>query len=184
MTGPPPTRRRRTPRRPTLRERYGAGPGHFLLLIAGLVIAGIAIAGWFQRPREVVWVLEWFAAAILLHDLVAFPLYTLIDRIVLGSGRRRRAYAAPPGGVPRPRLAGRAGHIRVPALLSGLLALVFFPVILGLGANTELTATGIPEHGYLARWLVATAVMFALSSVAYGVRLARHRAPPARGGSG
>jgi hypothetical protein len=72
------------PRR-RLRALYGAGPLNFLVLVASFAIAGAAVAGWLQRPRDVVTVLEWFAAAIVLHDLVALPLYSVLDRIAHGS---------------------------------------------------------------------------------------------------
>ena len=36
-------------------------------------------------------------------------------------------------------------YLRIPAILSALLLAVFFPVILGLGSATELSASGIAE---------------------------------------
>ena len=150
---------------------YGAGPLHLLALLAGFAIAAAGVVGWFQRPRDVGSVLVWFAAAIVIHDLVLLPLYSLLDRIVLALHKR----------VPRPRRfphrLNAAPYIRIPMMLSGLLLVVFFPVIFGLGARTELAASGIPERGYLARWLLATGVMFALSGGAFAVAIARARAP-------
>ncbi len=155
------------------RPRYGASPVHLLALLASFAIAGAAVVGWFQRPSEVANVLEWFVAAIVIHDLVLLPLYSLLDRIAFGrpragAGRARRT-AVPSRISPTP-------YIRIPAILSGLLLLVFFPVIFGLGEETELFASGIPESGYLARWLLATGVMFGLSGIAYAVAVARARA--------
>ncbi len=158
------TRRRR------FRALYGAGPLHLLALVASFAIAGAAVVGWLQRPRDVATVLEWFAAAIVIHDLVLLPLYSLLDRIAVAGLRRRASRVrriAPPGSVdPTP-------YLRIPAILGGLLLAVFFPVIFGLGSQTELSASGIPERGYLARWLLATGVMFALSGVAYVVAVRR-----------
>ncbi|HWC85126.1 MAG TPA: hypothetical protein VG388_01215 [Solirubrobacteraceae bacterium] len=154
------------------RALYGAGPPNLLVLVVSFVIAGAAVAGWFQRPRDVVTVIEWFVAAIVLHDLVVLPIYSLVDRIVLGALPRQ---------VRRLRhrtILGRVNstpYLRVPALLSGLLLVVFFPVILGLGAQTELSASGIRESGYLARWLIASGVIFAVSGVAWGVAVTRRR---------
>src|ERR1700722_2867267 len=77
---------------------YGAGPLNLLVLVASFAIAGAAVAGWFQRPRDVLTALEWFAAAIVLHDLVALPLYSLLDRIAFGTagaGRRHTRRGAP-----------------------------------------------------------------------------------------
>ncbi|MDQ6819979.1 MAG: hypothetical protein M3076_06525 [Actinomycetota bacterium] len=156
------------------RALYGAGPLHLLALLASFAIAGAATVGWFQRPRDVGSVLEWFAAAIVIHDLVLLPLYSLLDRIAFG-GRRRVADRA--RGTTVLKLVNSTPYVRVPAILSGLLLAVFLPVIFGLGAQAELSASGIAESGYLARWLLATGVMFAVSGVAYAAAVARAGAP-------
>ena len=56
--------------------------------------------------------------------------------------------------VPRRERARGWVYVRVPALLSGLLFLVFFPEILGLGDQTFHTASGLHQDVYLARWLL------------------------------
>lgn len=154
-----------------VRALYGAGPLNLLVLVASLALTAAAVAGWFQRPRDVVTILEWFGAAIVLHDLVALPLYSLLDRVAYGSvqagvrtGRRSVPWLVDP-----------TPYLRIPAILSGLLLLVFFPVVFGLGSGTEQSASGIRESGYLARWLLATGVMFALTATVYAVALARAR---------
>lgn len=161
----PPARFRRT---------VGAGPVGLLALLASFAIAGAAVVGWFDRPHDVVSVLEWFVAAILLHDLFMLPLYTWLDRLLLGrlhARIHRHPHSRAPGGVnPTP-------FLRVPAMLSALLLLVFFPVIFGFGQQSELNASGIRESGYLARWLLTTGVLFALSGVAYLVARARASGP-------
>ncbi|WP_249011521.1 hypothetical protein [Conexibacter sp. DBS9H8] len=129
-------------------RRYGAGPGHLLLSAACLAIAAAAVIGWTQRPGDLMSVLIWFAAAVLLHDLVALPLYSLLDRHSIG-----RLH---------PHL---AVFLRVPALISGLVLLATFPTVLGFGAHTAEQLSGIREQGYLLRWLVLTAGLFALSAV-------------------
>ncbi len=158
-----------TPRE-RLRRTIGAGPVGLLALLASFAIAGAAVVGWFDRPHDLVSVLEWFVAAIVLHDLFMLPLYTWLDRLLLGrlhTRIHRRAHGTPPRRVnPTP-------FLRIPAMLSALLLLVFFPVIFGLGQQSELNASGIRESGYLARWLLATGVLFALSGVAYLVACAR-----------
>lgn len=158
--------------RERMRALYGAGPLNLLVLAASFAIAAAAVVGWLQRPRDVLTVLEWFAAAIVLHDLVALPLYSLLDRIAFGrvGAGRSRAYGdarAPVSAV---------AYLRIPAMLSGLLLLVFSPVLFGLGSGSELSASGIAESGYLARWLLATGLMFAASGLAYAVAMARARA--------
>lgn len=153
-----------------LRTLYGAGPLNLLVLLASFAIAAAAVVGWFERPRDVSAVLVWFVAAIVLHDLVLLPLYSLLDRIAFGRSRRtagrarRRTVLSVVNSTP---------YLRIPALLSGLLLAVFFPVIFGLGSHTELSASGIAERGYLARWLLASGAMFAVSGVAWAVAVGR-----------
>ena len=170
---------RRLARRPTragltrrFRSLYGAGPLHLLALLASFAIAGAAVVGWFQRPFDVSAVLVWFVAAILAHDLVLLPLYSLLDRIAFAraEGRHPAAPASTVSAVP---------YLRVPAILSGLLLLVFFPLIFQLGSGTFSAASGHDPSGYLARWLAATGVLFAASAFAYAlaVRRARGRRP-------
>lgn len=160
------------------RAAYGAGPLHLLVLIASFAIAGAAVAGWFERPRDVGTVLVWFGAAIVVHDLILLPLYSLLDRIAVAGLHMRADHRLGPS--PSCRV-NPTPYLRIPAILSGLLLAVFFPVILGLGAQTELSASGIAESGYLPRWLLATGVMFTLSGAAYVVAVARDYARPGSG---
>ncbi len=155
------------------RAGYGASPLHLISLLACFALTGAAVVGWFQRPHDVETVLEWFVAAILLHDLVALPIYSLVDRLACGAVNRA-VRQTPPAALPR--LVNPTPYLRIPALLSGLLFVVFIPVLFGFGAGSELSASGIAESGYLARWLLATGVMFALSGAAYAVTAARARA--------
>lgn len=145
-----------------LRRRYGASPGHLLVTLACFAIAGAAVVGWFQRAHDVEGVLIWFAGAIVLHDLVLLPIYSLLDHVTVG------------------RLPARAAaYVRVPALITGLVLLVTFPTVLGFGARTARNASGITEHGYLARWLLLTGVVFLISAVAYVLSGRRSPAAPA-----
>jgi len=158
------------------RVLYGAGPLNLLVLLFCFAIAGVAVMGWFQRPKDVETVIEWFIASVLLHDLLFVPVYTVLDRIALSWVRRL-------GGRPRTVLGvvNATPYLRIPAILSGLLLLVFFPVIFGFGSQSELDASGIAESGYLARWLIASGVLFAVSGVTWGATLAR--AAAGRGGA-
>lgn len=164
------------------RSGYGAGPAHLIALLASFAIAGAAVVGWFERPRDVTTVLIWFAASVVLHDLVLLPVYSLLDRMTTGWLARRyeRDRAGRRGAS---RQVNPAPYLRIPALLSALLLAVFGPVILGLGTRSELTASGIAERGYAARWLLVSGVMFAVSGAAYAVAAARASRNGARANS-
>lgn len=136
-------------------------PLHLLLLVCSFALAAYAgvrlLAGdWFG-------VAVWVVGAALLHDLVLLPLYAAADRAVAG------------------RLGARTMYVRVPAALSGLLLLVWFPLIAGRVDRRYRSATGLSPDGFLARWLLITAALFAGSTVLLALRLrrARKRRPPA-----
>jgi hypothetical protein len=134
-------------------QRYGGGPGELLATLASLFIATFAVIGWSQRPKDFVSVLIWFGAAVLLHDLVLLPLYTLADRVTLGF-------------LP----VHATVYIRVPLLISLLVLAVVFPTALGYGGHSAHNLTGIREHGYFLRWLALSGGLFALSGLAYALR--------------
>lgn len=110
----------------------------------------------------------WVVGAAVLHDLVLLPLYAAADRaVVRGLGRvRRREWVM---------------YARVPAALSGLLLLVWFPLISGMVEERYRSGTGLPPQVFLTRWLLITAVLFAGSALLLVLRLRRaaKRRPPA-----
>ena len=55
-------------------------------------------------------------------------------------------------------------------IFSGLLLLVFFPSITGMAGNFQWI-TGEPHPPFLGRWLLVTAVLFAVSAVVLAVRI-------------
>jgi hypothetical protein len=145
------------------RRIYGSHPLHLLTLIAGFALFGYVLAT--IKPATLwnpnVWwqsIVVWFTAAIVAHDLVLFPIYTVTDRLLT---RRRAATPKTP----------MLNYIRVPALGAGLTLLVFLPGIVKQGAGTYLAATGQTQDPFLGRWLLLTAAMFAASAVVYAVRL-------------
>ncbi len=152
------------------RALYGASPLHLLALTASVLVAAAAVAGWFDNSASItIRILIWFLGLIIAHDLVLLPLYSLLDRIAMHAmpaPRARPAAVRTPGWL----------YVRVPAMLSGLLFLVFFPEILDLGDQTFETASGLHQNVYLARYLLTCGVLFALSGLAYVVSLARARA--------
>jgi len=125
-----------------LRGIYGAGPLHLLALGASLVVITAAILRWFDPGEDTANITLWFAGALLAHDFVLLPLYSLLDRI---ARRARRRPHHPPGAV---------AYVRVPAILSLLLLFVALPSIAGLGQGSFHAATGHYHHGYLTRWLL------------------------------
>ncbi len=149
---------------------YGSHPLHLLTMIAGFAMLGYVIAvikpvtlwnphAWWQS------IIVWFAAAIIAHDLVLFPVYAVVDRL-LPRGRARPAPAPAGTGVPV------LNYLRVPALGAGLTLLVFLPGIVKQGATTYPAATGQTQDPFLGRWLLLTAAMFAASAGIYAARLA------------
>lgn len=110
----------------------------------------------------------WFVGAAVLHDLVLVPLYAGADRALsraLGAVGRREWTV----------------FVRVPAALSGLLLLVWFPLISGQVADHYRSATGLSGDGFLSRWLLITAALFGGSAVLLVLRLRRatKERPPA-----
>ena len=151
------------------RRLYGASPLHLLAVAATALVAGAAVAGWFDNTTSItIRILVWFLALIVAHDLILVPLYSLVDRIGLRVAPGLRSSQA------RDRAPGWV-YVRVPAGLSGLLFLVFFPEILKLGDQTFSTASGLHQNVYLARYLLACGALFAISGVAYAVSLVRAR---------
>ena len=138
-----------------MRSRYGAGPLHLVLLLASFALAGAAALEIAPDPLRLRY-LAWFVGAIVLHDLVLVPLYTLLDRGATAAVGR-----------------DAINFLRVPALLSGLLLLLFAPVVLQRSEPAFATASGLTQDAYLGRWLAITGALFAASAVLYAVRRRR-----------
>ncbi len=135
-------------------RRYGASPLHAIAHVVALAAMGWAILQ-LVDARDALGILIWFVGAVILHDLVLLPFYSGLDRA---------ASRLPAGGA--------ANYLRVPAALTGLLALVYFPVILGLerAESNYRRVSSIGYEGYLSRFLVVTAALFAGSALLYLVR--------------
>jgi len=135
-----------------MKARYGASPLHVLAHLAALAFAAWALlqalelGGW-QR------IALWLAGAVVLHDAVLWPAYTTLDRLAR-----------------RGRPAGWANYVRVPAGISAVLLLAFFPVICGKGDATYARVSGRSWDGYAGRWLLVSSVLFAVAGALYLVR--------------
>lgn len=143
-------------------RRYGSHPLHALCMIASLALA--TYAGIKLLQGRTLAVVIWFVAAAVLHDLVLLPLYGLIDRGLLRVRgiRGQRLPQAP-----------WINYLRVPLVLSVLLLVVFLPDIAGLAEHRYEGTTAMTTDGYLARWLLVTAGLFAASAVVYAAALGR-----------
>jgi uncharacterized membrane protein len=144
------------------REAYGAGPLHLLAILATFAVAGYALErslGLTSNPDRIV---IWLGGSIVANDLILFPLYALIGVLVagafLGAGRTRLRIAA-------------LNHLRVPALLSGLLLLVWYPLVAGPADRTFMRLTGLSKDVYFERWVLLSAALFAASAAVFALRL-------------
>jgi hypothetical protein len=154
---------------------YGSRPLHLLTMVAGFSLLAYVLITFspatLWNPRT--WwqsIAVWFAAAVVAHDLVFFPLCALADRLLLLGVASRR----------RPNILAR-NHIRVPALGAGLTLLIFLPGIVEQGAPAYRAATGQTQEPFLGRWLLLTAAMFAVSALSYAIRLIGRRRPAPTG---
>jgi hypothetical protein len=144
-----------------LRTRYGASPLHLLGHLAAFAIAYYALSELLlsKYSHWVNW-LAWFVGGALLHDLVFLPVYVLLDRIA------RLGVADRP-----PRRVDAINHIRVPAVIAGVMFLVYFPLILGDGKENYVNDVGHGPPDFLARWLLICALLCGASALVYAVRL-------------
>jgi hypothetical protein len=154
----------------SFRRAYGASPLHLLALLASFAITGAAVVRWFDvTASDTARILIWFLGAIVSHDIVLLPLYSALDRVA----RRDRAPGERAAGLAAPPRPPGWVYVRVPAILSGLLLLVFFPEIFRLGGSTVRAASGQGQNVYLSRYLLIVGVVFALSGLAYALRWTR-----------
>jgi hypothetical protein len=146
-----------------IRDRYGSSPLHLLAVLASMAVVAYAFIAIVARPNALN-VLLWFGGAIIVHDLIAFPLYSALTLI---AGRK----AGLEGGRLDRRRTAAFNHVRVPMLLSAFALVVWFPLILGLSADRYRDDTALSANVYLGRWLLLTAALFAGSALVYAVRL-------------
>jgi hypothetical protein len=107
---------------------------------------------------------SWFAGSAVGHDLLLFPFYAGLDAALVILLRRRPALATVAG-------VHWLNYLRVPAVISGILLLVWSPLVLRLPTAIE-EASGVPAPPLLAHWLAVTAVLFAISAATLVVRIA------------
>ena len=145
-----------------LRRLYGASAAHLLALLIGGVISVYAVAR-VPDLNTLASIALWFGFMLVAHDLILFPVYAAADN---AAARLRKGSGSP--AVPW------VNYVRVPAVLSGLLLLAWFPLVLRLPAGFA-RATARSDDGYLWRWLAVTAALSVGSGLLYLVRMLSRR---------
>jgi hypothetical protein len=140
----------------TARRLYGAHPAHALVLLVSLIPAALALGQLLdERPLDVG---RWLIGSAFVHDGLLLPFYVLADAALVALWRRR------PGRV------AWLNFVRIPVAVSGLMLLLFSPVILRQAESYEFK-TGRSIDEYLGRWLLLSAILAAGSAVWYLLRL-------------
>lgn len=138
-----------------LTRAYGASLWHLPLVLVAFGTAAYVVAELLPNPSAGR-MLVWFAGAVLLHDLVLFPVYAGADRVLTGLVSRARRWAPAP-----------VNYVRTPVLGTALLFLLFFPGIVRQGSFTYTAATGQTQEPFLLRWLLLSAAMFVVAAIVY-----------------
>jgi hypothetical protein len=138
---------------------YGAGPLHLLTMLGCFGVAGYAAAE--LLPNNAVGIPVWFAGAVIGHDVLLMPMYTVADRSAMAVFRHRR---------PQLPAVPWINYLRIPTALSGMLLLIWFPLIFRLPRRFTVTTT-LSLDPFLWHWLAVTGALFLLSATALAVRL-------------
>ena len=147
-----------------LQRRYGAGPWH----LAGHLIAFAVVAFAVDRiaaGTSLLVVIALYVGLAIGHDLILLPAYSGLDRLArtrLTRVRSRRRTTVP-----------AINHLRAPALISGLLLLIYAPLISGSADRGYLLDSGHHTTGYLRNWLLISAALFLGSGLIYALRVRR-----------
>ena len=146
------------------RSRYGASPlhlaGHLVVFsIALFAIDRIASGGGLAE------LIALYIGFVIAHDLVFLPAYSCLDRATQAALAR----LAPGGRGSVPAI----NHVRVPALISGLLLIIYAPFISGMADSGYFQLSGHHIEGYLRNWLLISAALFLGSGLIYALRVGR-----------
>jgi len=137
-----------------------AGAAFFVAHLALFAVAGYALSQVLSARGAMSFVI-WFVGAAILHDMLFLPAYSGLDVIA-----RRVPHAV--------------NFLRFPAVISGVLLLVWFPLILVRSGSAFTRVSGVPVEHYARNWALITVGLFACSAVLYGGRelAARRRSAP------
>ena len=144
------------------RYEYGAGPLHLIAVLSSLALVLYAILRIFEIPTTG-WILAWMGAAIVAHDFIALPIYSLFLRVA-----EEGADAALPT---RRRSLLALNAFRIPAAFSLVLLLISFPLIFQIDEPRYKLTTGLGLDRYLGNWLLITGVMFLIGGLWLAVKL-------------
>lgn len=166
---------------------YGDRLFHLLVVLAALALGAytISVLGVRNLFNPTVWwqsIAVWFAVAVIGHDLILFPLYSLADRLLSAPRRSPMGHRDSAARNPSRRIP-ITNYLRMPTLAAALLLLIFLPGIIEQGAPTYRAATGLTQTPYLSRWLLLTAAFYDAGTACYAIRtLLRQRgsSEPAR----
>jgi hypothetical protein len=148
------------------RHFYGGQPLHLLATVMSFALVAAGFVGWAQPGSDLRGVLLWLLGCLIATELVLLPSAWLLDRIAIGASH---------GSASSDRIRSEVAYVRTPALLSGLLLIVFAPLIFSFDGATYTAVTATTTSRYLSRWLFSTAALFGISAVTYAIKLARDR---------
>jgi hypothetical protein len=156
---------------PGFSRRYGASPLHLLAHLVGFAIVAFALDRIFSGG-DVKVLLIWYLGFVIAHDLVFVPAYTGLDRLFRAT--IARVPFRPRTGIPV------VNYVRAPAVISGLLLIIYFPLISRRNEGWYFDLSGHYLTQYLRNWLLITAALFLVSGLTYMARVVvRARATPA-----
>lgn len=143
------------------RPRYGASPLHLAAHLFAFAIAAFALDRIFSGG-DVKELLLWYLGFVIAHDLIFLPSYCGLDRIARWTLSRFQA---------RRRAVPGINHVRVPALISGLLLIIYAPLISGVARFDYAYLTGHQLGPFLRNWFLITAALFLGSGGIYALRI-------------
>jgi hypothetical protein len=144
------------------RRRYGASPLHLAGHLLVFAIAFFAIDR-IASDAGLAKVIVLYAGFVIAHDLVFLPAYSGLDRAARAGLARLPVRRL--GSVPA------INHIRGPALISGLLLIIYLPFISGRADRGYFRSSGHHIEGYLRNWLLISTALFLGSGLIYGLRV-------------
>jgi hypothetical protein len=147
-----------------VRRRYGASPWHLAGHLLALAVVAFALDR-IAAGTSIAIVIALYIALVIGHDLILLPAYSALDRLV-----RALLSRAPARGRAR---VPTINHLRAPALISGLLLVIYAPLISGRADHGYLLLSGHHATGYLRNWLLISAALFLGSGLIYALRVRR-----------